>query len=144
VPQLEDRGWRANAGATATFNPRWTLDGDFGLEHGPGAAARFADGTLTYTPNEQLSFDVYGGSVARPLELRYYDATSHWIGGRAEWQLTSQRRVWTDLALVSDDRQRPDASVSSLDQLRIRAGLSLSFGSGADRTALPPARRTGP
>ena len=143
VPQLEDRGWRASAGATATFNPRWTLDGNFGFEHGPGAAARFADGTLTYTPNPHLSFDVYGGSLARPLELRYYDATSRWIGGRAEWQLTSQRRVWSDLAFVSDDRQRPDASASSLDQLRIRAGLSLAFGSNADRLQLPPARRTG-
>jgi hypothetical protein len=143
VPQLENRGWRASAGATATPNPRWTLDGDFGLEHGPGAAARFADGTVTYAPNENFSFDVYGGSVARPLELRFYDATSHWIGGRAEWQFTAQRRIWSDLAFVKDDRQRSDASASSLDQVRIRAGLSLAFGSSADRTPLPPARRTG-
>lgn len=143
VPQLEDRGWRTSFGATATPNPHWTLDGDFGLEHGPGAATRFADGTLSYAPNESFSFGVYGGSLDRPLELRFYDATSNWIGGRAEWQLSSQRRIWTDLALVSDDRKRPDASGSSLDQFRARAGLSLSFGSGADRTPLPPARRTG-
>ena len=143
VPQLEDRGWRASAGATAALNPRWTLDGDFGLEHGPGAAARFADGTVTFTPNEKFSFDVYGGSVARPLELRYYDATSRWIGGRAEWQLTGQRRIWGDIAHVSDDRDRPDASISSLTQFRLRAGLNLAFGSGADRTPLPPARKTG-
>lgn len=143
VPQLEDRGWRSSTGATATLNTRWTLDGDFGLEHGPGAAARFADGTLTYSPNEKFSFDLYGGSLVRPLELRFLDATSRWIGGRAEWQVTSQQRIWSDLALVSDDRQRPDASASSLDQFRIRAGLSVAFGSGADRTPLPPAHRTG-
>jgi hypothetical protein len=143
VPQLENRGWRTSAGATATLNPRWTLDGDYGLEHGPGAAARFADGTMAYTPNERCSFSVYGGSVARPLELRYYDATSRWIGGRAEWQLTTQRRIWGDIAHVNDDRDRPDASGSSLTQFRLRAGLNLAFGSGADRTPLPPARRTG-
>ncbi len=143
VPQLETRGWRTSIGATATPNPHWTLDGDFGLEHGPGAAARFADGTISYAPNENYSFGVYGGSLDRPLELRYYDATSNWIGGRAEWQFVAQRRIWSDLALVSDHRTRPDASGSSLDQLRVRAGLSLSFGSGADRTPLPPARRTG-
>jgi hypothetical protein len=143
VPDLEDRGWRTSLGATVTPNSRLALDGDFGLEHGPGAAARFADGTITFTPNESFSFGVYGGSLARPLELRFYDAKSHWIGGRAEWQFTGQRRIWSDLALVSDDRQRPDASGSSLDQFRVRAGLSLSFGSGADRTPLPPARRTG-
>ena len=143
VPQLQDRGWRASTGATATLNPRWTLDGNYGLEHGPGASARFADGAVTYTPNERYSFDVYGGTMARPLELRYYDATSRWIGGRAEWQLSAQRRVWSDIALVNDDRARPDASASSLAQFRLRAGLSLAFGSGADRTPLPPARRTG-
>jgi hypothetical protein len=143
VPRLEDRGWRASAGATATFNTRWTLDGDFGLEHGPGAAARFADGTVTYAPNEKYSFDVYGGSMARPLELRYYDATSHWLGGRAEWHFTGQRRIWGDIARVTDDRDRPDASASSLTQFRLRAGLSLAFGSGADRTPLPPAHKTG-
>ncbi len=143
VPQLEDGGWRATAGATATLNPRWTLDGSYGLEHGPGAAARFADGAVTWTPSERYSFDVYGGTLARPLELRYYDATSRWIGGRAEWQQSAQRRVWTDVALVKDNRERPDAGASSLSQTRVRAGLSVAFGSSADRTPLPPARRTG-
>lgn len=143
VPQLENKGWRTSAGATATFQPRWTLDGDFGLEHGPGAAARFADGTVTYSPSDRFSFDIYGGSVARPLELRFYDATSRWIGGRAEWQFTGQRRIWADIAHVSDERDRPDASSSSLTQFRLRTGLSLAFGSGADRTPLPPAHKTG-
>ncbi len=143
VPQLEDRGWRSDIGATATLNPRWTLDGDYGLEHGPGAAARFADGTVIYAPNEKCSFDVYGGSMARPLELRYYDATSHWIGGRAEWQFTGQRRIWGDVARIKDARARPDASASSLTQFRLRAGLTLAFGSGADRSPLPPAHKTG-
>jgi hypothetical protein len=143
VPQLEDRGWRSSIGATATLNPRWTLDGDYGLEHGPGAATRFADGTVTYAPNEKFTFDVYGGSVARPLELRYYDATSRWIGGRAEWRFTEQQRIWGDASRIKDDRDRPDASASSLTQFRLRAGLSLAFGSGADRTPLPPAHKTG-
>ncbi len=143
VPDLQDRGWRASAGATATLGSRWTLNGTLGLEHGPGAAGRFADAAVTFTPNQQYSFDVYGGTMARPLELRYYDATSRWIGSRTEWQLSPRRRVWGDLALVADDRERPDASASSLTQFRLRAGLSLAFGSGADRTPLPPARRTG-
>jgi len=143
VPQLEDRGWRSSIGATATLNQRWTLDGDYGLEHGPGAAARFADGVITFAPNENSSFGVYGGSLARPLELRYYDATSRWIGGRGDWRFTGQRRIWGDVARIKDDRDRPDASASSLTQFRLRAGLSLAFGSGADRTPLPPAHKTG-
>jgi hypothetical protein len=140
--QLEDRGWRARIGATATMNERWTFDGNYGLEYGPGAAARSADAALTFTPNERLALDVYGGSLARPLELRFYDATSRWIGGRIQWQQSTQRRLWGDVSMVNDDRDRPDASASSLDQVRVRAGISLAFGSGADRTPLPPARPT--
>ena len=143
VPDLRDRGWRASAGATARWRSAWTLEANYGLERGPGAAGKFADGAATYAPNERYSFDLYGGTMARPLELRYYDATSRWIGGRTEWNIGTQRRVWGDVAFVDDDRDRPDASASSLTQLRVRAGVSLAFGSGADRTPLPPARRTG-
>jgi hypothetical protein len=140
VPLLEDDGWRANAGATATLNSRWSLNGNVGLEHGPGASGRFADGAVTYTPSERYSFDVYGGTLERPLELRFYDATSTWIGGRAVWRFSMQHRVWGDVAFVDDERDRPDASASSLSQFRARAGVSLSFGTRADRMQLPPAR----
>ena len=142
VPQLEDRGWRARLGATATLAERWTLDGNYGVERGPGAASRSADAALTYAPGNRMSFDLYAGSLARPLELRYYDAETRWIGGRAQLQLGRERRVWADAAAVSDDRDRPDASASSLDQLRLRGGVSIAFGSGADRSPLPPARPT--
>ena len=142
VPHLENTGWRTRIGATATMSRQWIVDGSYGLEHGPGASARSADVTLTFRPGEKFSIDAYGGTVARPLELRYYDARSRWVGSRIQWQPNGQRRVWGDLAMVGDDRDRPDAGSSSLDQFRARAGVSLSFGSGADRTPLPPARPT--
>ena len=142
VPRLQDRGWRASAGAMTTAGPQWTFDANVGLEHGPGASGRFADAAVSYAAGERYTFDVYGGTMARPLELRYYDATSRWIGGRAEWRLSPQQRAWADVALIDDQRERPDASASSLTQVRARAGLSLTFGSGADRTPLPPARRS--
>jgi hypothetical protein len=131
-----------HTGAVATLTPRWRLDANVGLEHGPGAAGRFVDGAATYA-TERYSFALYGGTMARPLELRFYDATSRWIGGRADWQFDTQRRVWADVALVGDERERPDASASSLTQVRMRAGVRLSFGSDTDRMPLPPARRTG-
>ena len=140
VPDLEDRGWRTRAGVRASRGARWTVDGNVGVERGPGAAATSADIAVGYTPSERLAFDVYAGSLSRPLELRYYDATSRWIGGRAQLQLGSERRVWADAAFVSDERDRPDAGSASLDQLRLRAGASISFGSRADRAPLPPAR----
>ena len=144
VPELVDHGWRTTASATASVGRGWTMDASAGLERGPGASGRYADAALSYTPGERYSFDLYGGTMARPLELRFYDATSRWIGGRGEWRISSQRRAWADLAVVDDQRERPDAGASSLSQLRARAGLSIAFGSGADRSPLPPARRSGP
>lgn len=141
VPDLEDRGWRTSTGATVTINPRWTLDANAGVERGPGAAGRFGDAAVSWMPNARYAVDVYGGAIARPLELRYYDATSRWIGGRGEVSLGDQRRVWTDVAFVDDDRDRPDAATMSLGQVRLRLGLTLSFGTTADRMPLPPGRR---
>ena len=141
VTGLQDGGWRTSAGATATLEQRWTLDGTGGVEFGPGASARFLEASADYTPADAYSIGAHAGIVERPLELRYYDAVSRWIGGRAQWQITPQRRVWGDASLVDDDRDREDASASSLASVRIRAGLSLSFGSDADRTPLPPGRR---
>ena len=140
VPHLEDRGWRTRLGARATRGQRWTADGSVGMERGPGAASTSADLSIGYTPSDRIAFDIYAGSLSRPLELRYYDARSRWIGGRAQIQLGSERLLWADAAFVSDDRDRPDAVIASFDQLRVRAGASLSFGSRADRAPLPPAR----
>lgn len=140
VGALEDRGWRTSTGATATLSSHWTVNADAGWEHGPGASSRFADGEVRWVPNDRYSIDLYGGAVARPLELRYYDATSNWIGGRAEVSLGVQYRVWGDAAYVDDARDRPDAGSSSLTQFRLRTGLTLSFGATADHMRLPPAR----
>ena len=143
VPHLRDDGWRASAGATATLAARWTLDGAFGAELGPGAAARFADASAEYAPGEAYTFGLHAGILERPLELRYYDAVSRWVGARAQWQRAGRRRLWGEVSLVDDDRDRPDASASSLSHVRVRAGVSLTLGSAADRR-LPPARRSPP
>jgi hypothetical protein len=141
VPALEDRGWRTRAGADAALNSRWSIDASYGLEHGPGASSRSADVSVSYMPNEAFDFDLYAGSLARPLELRYYDASSRWLGVRGQSLIGSRWRLWSDLALVSDNRDRPDAAAWALDQFRARSGVTYTFGSSADQGRLPPARR---
>lgn len=143
VPQLRNSGWRVSSGVTATLSRKLSFDGNASVEHGPGASGRFYDGTLTFTPDSIHSFDVYGGTMARPLELRYYDANGRWVGARASRQVTAQHRLWADVALISDARNRPFETASALKQMRVRGGVSLFFGSRADRTPLPPARRMG-
>jgi hypothetical protein len=140
VPDLEDDGWRVSGGGTITLNPRWTVDGNLGFEHGPGASARFADAAVRWAPNATYSVDLHGGALDRPLELRFYDATSLWIGARGDRQFGSAWRMWGEVTLVDDERDRPDAAATSLSQVRIRTGVSASFGSNADRLPLPPAR----
>lgn len=140
VPDLEEGGWRASGGGTLTLNPQWSVDANLGFEHGPGAAARFADGALRWMPNAKYTFDVHGGALDRPLELRFYDATSLWVGARGERQFGSQYRFWAEAQIVHDERNRPDPGASSLSQFRIRTGVSASFGTSADRLPLPPAR----
>ena len=142
VPDLEEGGWRASGGGALTLNPRWSVDANLGFEHGPGAAARFADAALRWAPNAKYTFDVHGGAVDRPLELRFYDATSLWVGARGERQFGSDYRLWAEAQVVHDERDRPDPGASSLSQFRIRTGVSASFGSSADRLPLPPARPT--
>jgi hypothetical protein len=85
---------------------------------------------------------VHGGALDRPLELRYYDASSLWIGGRGERQFGSNWRLWGEVQIVGDQRDRPDAANTSLSQFRLRTGVSVSLGSNADRLPLPPARPT--
>jgi hypothetical protein len=142
VPLLEDRGWRARFGASAALDPRWSIEASSGVDRGPGASATSADLTVSYAPGDAYAFDAYVGSLARPLELRYYDATSRWLGLRGQRLVNDRWRLWGDFAIVSDGRDRPDAGAWTLDQFRLRSGVSLVFGSSADRAALPPARRT--
>ena len=142
VPQLEDRGWRLRLGANGALGSRWTADGNLELETGPGASTRSGTVSIGYRMGERLALDAFVGALSRPLELRYYDAESRWIGMRAQFNESDTRRVWADAALVSDERDRPDAGASSLDQVRLRAGLTISLGNAADRLPLPPARPT--
>lgn len=148
---VEDRGWRASAGATATPDPRWTLDLTYHAEFGPGAASRGIDAAVGWRPTSRLALTGYGGAFERPLELRTWDATTRWLGGRGEWRalpstgrlaaLFDELRVWADLTWYGQDRDRPDAAATSYDQLRMRGGVTILFSSSADRLALPPGTR---
>ncbi len=144
LASVEDRGWRASAGATLTAIPRLTLDASWLEEFGPGAASRFLDAMVSFAATDALNLAVFGGSLERPLELRFYDAEATWIGARAEWRSGPQWRLWGDASWFDERRDRPDPAASSLDQFRLRGGVTITFGTDADRVPLPPARRGRP
>ncbi len=138
---VEDDGWRFGWGATAARG-RWSLDGGYSAEFGAGAAARSLEAAVTYAATAAWSVTGYGGSLERPLELRYYDAELRYAGLRGEYRPGPAWRVWADAGYYDDQRERPDAAASAWNQLRLRGGLSVSFGTNPDRVPLPPARRT--
>jgi hypothetical protein len=142
---LDDAGWRVSVGATVTPNAKWTLDGSYLVDQGPTAPSAYFDLNATFQASERLQLGAYGGRLYRPLELRWYDATGTWVGGRMSWAFADQMSVWGDGQYIKDERDRPDAAATSWDQFRLRAGITINFGSDADRRApLPPARRTVP
>lgn len=139
VRGLEDRGWRANTGASASVGDRWRVDANYAIEFGPGAASRFLDGAVEYSMDRAV-LAAYGGTFQRPLEFRHYDARGNWFGFRADVDIGNARRVWADVSVVGDDRDRPDAGGVTNDQVRLRSGVSMTFGSNVDRAPLPRAR----
>jgi hypothetical protein len=139
--EVEDRGWRISTGTTVIPRPRWTVAVEYLAEFGPGASSRYFDAAVTFQPTERLDLTAYGGALERPLEFRYYDAQTRWVGGRADWQAHRQWRAWADAGWFNEDRDRPDPVAPSFDQIRLRGGVTLSLGSNADRIHLPPARR---
>jgi hypothetical protein len=143
--RVEDSGWRVSIGGTATPTPRWTLDASYHLERGPGASLRAFDAAVSFQPAEHARISAFGGRLHRPLEFRFYDGTTRWIGARGEWRLMPGLRAWADLAWLGDDRDRPDASAASWSQVRVSGGVTVTFGTNADGLAnLPPARRPSP
>lgn len=141
---VEDRGWRVSSGATIQPLKGLVIDGSWITEFGPGASTRHFDGTASFAATEAVTFGIYGGTFQRPLELRYYQAEVSWIGGRAEWRPGSRWKVWGDVAWFDERRDRPDPAATSFDRFRLRSGVSLEFGSSADRSPLPPARKPTP
>ena len=145
VPQvtLEDRGWRWALEASLSPSPRWTVEASGREEFGPGASSRGVDGRVTWRPREGVDLGVQGGSLERPLELRFQDAGVTWAGASGDYRIAERWRFGLSVDRYWDSRDRPDAAAFDWNQWRISARISLSLRSDADRWVLPPARPAG-
>lgn len=136
---LEDRGWRWSLEGTYTPAPHWTVDLNGHGEFLPGASSRGIDGRLTWRPASRLDLSLDGGSLERPLELRFQDAGVQYAGGSAAYRIDDRWQVGATVDRYWDSRDRPDAASFDWDQWRMSARVSLTLKSDADRW-LPPAR----
>lgn len=139
---LQDRGFRWSAGTTLTLVPKWSFDAVYHREFGPGASSSGADGHLSWRPRPALTLTVEGGTLVRPLELRYNDPRMSWYGVSTDYRFSDRLRFSAGAVRYDEDRRRPDASAFTWSQTRLRMSLSWLFGSkAADMLTLPPARR---
>ncbi len=137
----ETEGWRFASGITYVPSPRWTIDGGYRAEFGPGASSRGLEGTVSYAPGAPLTVALHGGTLDRPLEFRFDEASLRWIGLDAEYRPGDRLRLQLGVASYAEERERPDAAAFDWSQVRVTARAVLLFGSGADLGWLPPARR---
>jgi hypothetical protein len=139
---LEDKGWRWGLDATVTPDDRWTVTAGGHAEFLPGASSRGIDGAVSWRATERLDLGVQGGSLERPLELRFQDASVRWAGMSADWRSGDLWRVGVAAEHYWQSNDRPDAAAIDWNQWRLSARFSLTLRSAADRW-LPPARPGG-
>jgi hypothetical protein len=142
--QVDDDGWRLGVGATYTPLAGLTLDLGYHEEYGPGASSNGVDGNVSWRALPTLALSAYGSTLERPLEFRFNEADVRVFGLEAEWEPTDRLRLALGGAHYQEDRERPDAATLDWNQTRLHGRVTMFFGSGADRTPLPPALRTRP
>ena len=137
---VESEGTRWSAGATLTRLRNWALDLGYSADKGVGARGDGWDASVSWTPTTRLALRAYGGSLDRPLELRFDDAKVRWAGLDADFRLRPDLSMGLGGMYVYEDRRRPDAAAYDWNQVRVTAHVTYVLGSRrADRLGLPRA-----
>jgi hypothetical protein len=136
---IEDRGWRWGLDAALTPDPQWKIEAGAHREIQPGAASGGLNGRVAWSPSQSLRMSVQGGSLVRPLELRFQDAGVTWAGAAVDYRGAERWTAGLSVDRYWESRDRPDAAAFDWDQWRLSARVSLTLRSAADRW-LPPGR----
>ncbi|HEY6807284.1 MAG TPA: hypothetical protein VI160_00750, partial [Gemmatimonadales bacterium] len=136
---IETSGWRFSWDAAYTIDARWSVDGGYHSEFGPGAASRGFTGGVNFAAGDRLTLSAHAGTLARPLEFRSEDAAVRRFGVRMELRPNDRWRVQTDATAYSEARHRLDAAGIDWNQLRVSARVVWTLGSGVPSGAIPAA-----
>ena len=139
---VEEDGWRWGTDVSLRASPAWTVEAGAHGEFLPGASSRGFQALVSWRPAEHLDLSARGGSLERPLELRFQDAGVTWAGIAAELRSGERWRAGLAVDRYWESRDRPDAAAFDWNQWRVSAKLTLVLRSDADRW-LPPARARG-
>ncbi|MEO5800939.1 MAG: hypothetical protein ABIZ70_03015 [Gemmatimonadales bacterium] len=138
---LKDRGYRWGLEATLTPLPAWTVELGGHGELQPGASSSGIDGRVVWRARERVDLSLNGGSLERPLELRFQDAGVRWAGAALDYHVGDRWRAGVSADRYWESRDRPDALAFDWNQWRLSARVSVTLKSSADRWLLPPASR---
>jgi hypothetical protein len=136
---IQTSGWRFSWDADYALDPRWSVDGGYHAEFGPGAASRGFSGGVSFAAGDRVTLHAHAGTLARPLEFRSEDVAVRMYGVRMELRPNDRWRVQTDATAYAEARHRLDASGVDWNQVRLSARVVWTFGSGLPSAAVPAA-----
>lgn len=136
---LENQGYRWGVEASFTPVSAWNIEAGGHGEFLPGASSRGVDARVTWHPLARLDVSANGGSLERPLELRFQDAGVTWAGAAIDYRVADRWRAGFSADRYWESRDRPDALSFDWNQWRLSARVSVTLKSSADRWVLPPA-----
>lgn len=139
----ETTGWRFSWGATLKPVSRWTFDGGYHAEFGPGAASRGFEAAAGFTPAQSFTVGIQCATLDRPLEYRLDNSSLTLYGLNADFHPSARWRVQLDASRYVEGRERPDPGAFDWNQFRVSARVMLLLGgsAGGGLTHLPPAVR---
>lgn len=126
---LTDTGWRGALGGTLSPAERWTLDGQYRVEWGPGAFLSSGDVGVRWTPNDRFDVGASGTAFQQIEEFRVGSGRTYGLGLNFGAFLISGARLSGGATVF---RQRPDGRATERDWDQFRAWTSLRIEIGRD------------
>lgn len=126
---LTDTGWRGAAGGTLRPAERWSIDGQYRVEWGPGAFLSSGDVGVRWTPSERFDVGATATAFQQIEEFRVGDGRTYGLGVNFGAALLSGARLSGGASVF---RQRPDGRASERDWDQFRAWTSLRIEIGRD------------
>jgi hypothetical protein len=126
---MRDNGWRADAGARWQPTERWSINGRYELEWGPGGFLNSGDATARYQVNDRLGASVSALTFQQIEEYRLGEGRA--FGGGASVDYDWNDRI-TAMAGFSMIKHRDGGNVFTSPWNQARAWTSLRFELGGD------------
>lgn len=126
---LTDDGWRAGAGVHYQWSPRWSLDGRYDLEWGPGGFLNSGDVTARFAPSERLSVGLSASTFQQIEEFLVGEGRAFGAGASFDLAVTDRISLAGGASIL---RHRDGGTARRSPWNQSRGWTSLRIGIGGD------------